>query len=102
MECYTCGLKGHKAINCRNQKCLANKNWECGCKIDQLRQLNFDGPTKTHCCECGKIESPAKMEWNYAQNGRMRCMECKFGREYTSQPRQKRFPEKYDNDQLKQ
>src|SRR5215469_3297662 len=84
MECYECGVKGHKGNDCRNKKFLANRNWKCGCNINQLRQLKFNGPTKTHCCECGKIERSFKMEWHQTTIGKMRCMKCKHGENYDS------------------
>src|SRR5215470_13341122 len=77
-NCYECGLPGHKALECKNRRVLANKKWECGCNHQQLKRLDFNGPTKTHCCECGKIVRPTKMEWHLSQIGRMRCLKCKY------------------------
>jgi len=84
MECYECGIKGHKGKDCKNQRFLANKNWECGCNINQLQQVDFNGPTKTHCCECGRTARTLDMEWHQTQIGKMRCMKCKYGEEYDS------------------
>src|SRR5579859_200983 len=86
--CFECGINGHQAKNCQNRKFVANRDWKCGCNINQLQQLNFNGLIKTHCCECGKIERSLNMEWHQTQIGKMRCLECK---NQTGQ-QQRRFP----------
>src|SRR5215475_4931760 len=82
MNCFECGTLGHRGKDCKNRKYLANKNWECGCDINELKQIDFNGPTKTHCCECKNTGRTLDMEWHPNDIGRMRCLKCKFGENY--------------------